>query len=199
MISWTYANFKDALAQWNTQVGAKNYPRMGRGLEALEDCQVGTVVAEYSGYIANTDGILYMGGYYPAMDECMRQHGGVRVMQDADWKVRKDHSLTLGSRFSARFCIDGYATTCPTLDGLQDHGGVGWGALLNSDTKSKCNCTLLWVHRPDIRHVDPLEHLDTKDCIAAFLVTNKNVTKGDQLTWNYKRQWFYFHSTPRWK
>jgi hypothetical protein len=193
---WTYANFKDALAQWNTQVGAKSYRGMGRGLVALEDCQVGTVVAEYSGYIADTDGSLYMGGYYPAMDECMRKHASVRVMQDADWKIRKHHSLSLGSRLSARFCIDGYATTCPTLDGLQDHGEVGWGALLNSYKKSKCNCTLLWVRRPDIRHVDKLEHLDTNDCIAAFLVTNKNVTKGDQLTWTYKAQSFYFDSDP---
>jgi hypothetical protein len=29
MKSWTYADFKDALAQWNVQVGAKVYPQMG--------------------------------------------------------------------------------------------------------------------------------------------------------------------------
>ena len=193
MKSWKYNNFKDALVQWNMQVGAKNYPDKGRGLEALEDFQVGTVVAEYFGYIANRDGSLYMGGYCPTMDECMRQHLNVRTMQQAEWKHRKDHCVTLGRSSAARFCIDGYATTCQTLDNVQDHGGVGWGALLNSDKKTRCNCTLLWVPHPDICRIDRSEHLETNECIAAFLVTNKNVTKGDQLTWYYNSNKFYFN------
>jgi serine/threonine protein kinase len=187
MKSWTYADFKDALAQWNVQVGAKVYPQMGRGLEALEYCQMGTVVAEYSGYIAfKQDGELYMGGLYPAMDDCMRQNISVRTMQDDEWKDRKNHCVTLSRNRASRFCIDGYATTCSMLDNLQDHGGVGWGALLNAEKrKKKCNCTLLWVAHPGICCVDPTEHLYKYEQVAAFLVTHKNVCKGDQLTWYY--------------
>jgi hypothetical protein len=185
MQSWTYADFKDAVAQWNVQVGAKVYPHMGRGLEALEDCQMGTVVAEYSGYIAyKNDGSLFMGGLYPAMDVCMQQNNSVRTMQDDEWKNRKNHCVTLARARGARFCIDGYATTCSTLDNLQDHGGVGWGALLNGAQKG-CNCTLLWVANPDMCCVDPTEHLQKKEQVAAFLVTHQNVCKGDQLTWGY--------------
>jgi len=186
MQSWTYADFKDAVAQWNVQVGAKVYPHMGRGLEALEDCQMGTVVAEYSGYIAyKNDGSLFMGGLYPAMDVCMQQNNSVRTMQDDEWKNRKNHCVTLARARGARFCIDGYATTCSTLDNLQDHGGVGWGALLNAAKKGNCNCTLVWVAHPGICCVDPTEHLDKKEQVAAFLVTHQNVCKGDQLTWYY--------------
>jgi hypothetical protein len=193
MKSWTYATFKDALAQWNTQVGAKNFPKMGRGLEALEECQVGTVVAEYSGYIAYKDnGILYMGGYYPAMDVCMQQHNSVRIMQEEEWEDRKEHCVTLRRGLGSELCIDGYSTTCSTLDNLDDHGGVGWGALLNSASYSKCNCALVWVPRPDICRVDQFEHLEPRYCTAAFLVTKKNVAKGDQLTWYYKGDWFNY-------
>jgi serine/threonine protein kinase len=186
MQSWTYADFKDAVAKWNVQVGAKVYPQMGRGLEALEDCQMGTVVAEYSGYIAyKNDGGLFMGGLYPAMDMCMQQNISVRTMQDEEWKNRKNHCVTLARARGARFCIDGYATTCSMLDNLQDHGGVGWGALLNAANKGNCNCTLLWVAHPDICCVDPTEHLHKDEQVAAFLVTHQNVCKGDQLTWYY--------------
>jgi serine/threonine protein kinase len=191
--SWTYAKFKDALALWNMQVGATVYPDMGRGLQALEDCQIGTVVAEYSGYIAHKDdGFLYMGGLYPEMDECMREHLSVRTMQNEQWKDRKNHSITLGRSLSQRFCIDGYATTCSTLDNIQDHGSVGWGALLNAARKSKSNCSLVWVSRPNIVRVDQLEHLQKEECMAAFLVTHKNVCKGEQLTWYYKGACYIF-------
>jgi serine/threonine protein kinase len=191
--SWSYANFKDALVQWNKQVGAKSYPEIGRGLEALEDCQIGTVVAEYSGLIAHkSDGMLYMGGLYPEMDECMQQNCSVRSMQNEEWKSRKNHCVTMGRCLGARFCIDGYATTCSTLDKLPDHGGVGWGAILNAAKKNQCNCTLVWVARPDICCVDKLEHLQQKECVAAFLVTHKIVYKGEQLTWYYKDASFYF-------
>ena len=187
MQSWTYTDFKGAVAEWNVQVGAKVYPQMGRGLEALEDCQMGTVVAEYSGYIAyKDDGGLFMGGLYPAMDHCMRHHISVRNMQGDEWKNRKNHSVTLSRARGARFCIDGYATTCSMLDNLQDHGGVGWGALLNAERKTRCNCTFLWVPHPDICRVDQFEHLDPKYRYAAFLVTHKPVRKGDQLTWYYQ-------------
>jgi serine/threonine protein kinase len=187
MQKWTYAEFKNALALWNWLVGAKDYGDMGRGLEALQDCQIGTVVAEYSGYIVNTfDGTLYMGGLYPAMDECMRQHPNMGKRQDVKWKVRKSHSVSLGRYTWAQYCIDGYATTCSTLDNLEDHGGVGWGALLNAERKNRCNCTFLWVPHPDICRVDQFEHLDPKYRYAAFLVTHKPVRKGDQLTWYYQ-------------
>jgi serine/threonine protein kinase len=193
MQSWTYADFKDALAQWNAQVGATVYPNMGRGVVALEECQIGTVVAEYSGYIAYKDnGGLFMGGLYPAMDVCMQRNNSVRMMQNQEWKDRKEHCVTLGRSRGGEFCIDGYATTCSTLDNLHDHGGVGWGALLNSAKKSKCNCTLLFVPHPDMCCADKYETLQKKDKVAAFLVTHKNVRRGDQLTWYYKGDCFYF-------
>jgi hypothetical protein len=144
------------------------------------------VVAEYSGCIAyKDDGGLFMGGLYPAMDLCMRNHISVRNMQGDEWKNRKNHSVTLSRARGARFCIDGYATTCPTLDNLQDHGGVGWGALLNGAKKGSCNCTLLWVAYPDMCCVEPTEHLHKGEQVAAFLVTHQDVCKGDQLTWGY--------------
>ena len=59
------------------------------------------------------------------------------------------------------------------------------GALLNGAKKGSCNCTLLWVAYPDMCCVEPTEHLHKKEQVAAFLVTNQDVCKGDQLTWGY--------------
>ena len=190
MSTWNYDTFRNGLVTWGTQIGPQDYDGMGRGAETLEDFQIGTVVAEYSGCIAYKEGGgLFMGGLYPEMDLCSATHQSVRSMQNADWKQRKNHAVTIGRHRGSQFCIDGYATTSPALDNLHNHGGIGWGPLLNTDAYDNCNCELIWVANPNLdQTVVPYEELPKESRLAGFLVTKKSVSRNQQLTWYYRLQ-----------
>ncbi len=191
MEKWDLLTFRNALVAWQAQVGPKHFPDMGRGVEAIEYLQMGSVCAEYGGYVAYKDnGNTYFGGLYSDMDFMTRDNASVRSMQEASWKYRKNHAVTIGRKAGSLFCIDGFATTCPALDSLHNHGGMPWGALLNSAPAEDCTCELIWVENPNLGIPTLDEHttLPKDSRLAGFLVAKRDIRPGEQLTWAYVLQ-----------
>lgn len=181
MKTWTYNDFKAAVVSWKKDVAAHDFGANARGAVVMAaGFQIGTVVAEFSGYIANmeTGSLMYAD---PKMDARVKDHGSMLAMQDEDWTHRQKRAVALRGDSQTALCIDGYATTCPELDMLRNHGGIGWGALLRSENRGEGNCKLLWVKLPQSNGVDGRES-HANDRMAGFLVTTKRVKAGEELT-----------------
>ena len=181
MKTWTYNDFKAAVVSWKKDVAAHDFGANARGAVVMAaGFQIGTVVAEFSGYIANmeTGSLMYAD---PKMDARVKQNEQVLAMQDDDWTHRQKRAVALRGESQTDLCIDGYATTCPELDMLRNHGGLGWGALLRSENRGEGNCKLLWVKLPQSNGVDGRQ-LHDNDRMAGFLVTTKRVKAGEELT-----------------
>ena len=180
MKTWTYSDFKNAVVSWNTDVAAHDFGENERGAVAKAGFQTGTVVAELSGYVANkeTGSLMYAD---PIMDAHVRENEPVLTMHNEDWKHHQKRVVALRGDSEPALCIDGYATTCPALDTLRNHGRLGWGALLRSENRGEGNCKLVWVKLPPSKGVDGTG-LQGQDRMVGFLVTTKPVKAGDELT-----------------
>ena len=182
MKTWTYQDFKDAVASWKIDVSAYDFGENERGAVANGRCQIGVVVAELSGYIANNENgaVIYAD---PTMDAIVMEHKQVLALHEEEWIRRKKRMVALWGDSETALCIDGYATTCPTLDNLRKHGELGWGALLRSENREEGNCKLVWVQLPKGKLEDGKDtKLKDKDRVAGFLVTTKRVEAGNELT-----------------
>ena len=172
------------IAKYKSEVICKDAGALGNGVFTTADLKKGKSVSVYDGHRVLKNGKVQL--QCPRMMELIRTQPqlsdlGAILFNNA-------HCITVGCKGSSLISINGAVASHPSLMDLDDHGGIGTGAVINSSmgTGNKPNCIPVWRRR----RTDALKNMTSCTCETSHygecvLVLIEDVAAGQQLFYFY--------------